>query len=305
MKNKKTIKNILQVSVVIPNFNGEELLNKNMPSVMTAFHNPANNILEVIVVDDGSKDESALLIKNNFPEVRLIKHTKNRGFSAAVNTGVRSAKADLVALLNTDVVPREDFLEKIGIHFKDKEVFAVSLHEDGFGWAKGVFSNGFIVHEPGQEDSVLKRTFWVSGGSGVFRRDTWFELGGLDEKTFHPFYWEDVDLSYRALKRGLKLYWEPEAKVTHHHATTIGKFSKAKRNSIQERNQLLFIWKNLTSSRLLKKHVTGVFSRALRRPGYIKIIILALLRFPYVFKLRRKLAKCQKVSDEAIFQFFK
>ena len=293
------------VSIIIPNYNGKELLARNLPLVINAYHNSQNNISEIVVVDDGSKDNSASLIKTSFPGVKLIQHTKNRGFSAAVNTGVRTAKGELVALLNSDVSPSSDFLEKIYPHFKDKDTFGVSLHEQGFGWAKGVFSGGFIVHEPGEEDSQVHRTFWINGGSGVFRRDIWFKLGGLDEKTFFPFYWEDVDLSYRALKRGYKLFWEPDAKVVHQHETTIGKFPASKRNVIQERNQLLFIWKNLTSARMFRKHLGGLFSRVLRHPGYIRIILMAILRLPYVLKLRKKLIKQQKVSDEAIFQFFK
>lgn len=293
------------VSIIIPNYNGEELLVRNLPLVINAYRNPRNNILEIVVVDDGSKDNSTSLIKTRFPNVKLIQHTKNRGFSAAINTGVRAAKGELVALLNSDVSPSSDFLESLPSHFKDKDTFGVSLHEQGFGWAKGVFSGGFIVHEPGSEDGLVHRTFWISGGSGVFRRDIWFKLGGLDERTFSPFYWEDVDLSYRALKRGYKLYWEPDAKVIHQHETTIGRMSASKRNTVQERNQLLFIWKNLTSARMFRKHLGGLFSRALRHSGYIRIILMAIFRLPYVLKLRRKLVKQQKVSDEAIFQFFK
>jgi O-antigen biosynthesis protein len=289
------------VSIIIPNYNGAELLRKNLPFVLKAKGNPENQIDEIIVVDDGSTDESVEVIKKEFPQVSLVKHVKNRGFAAAVNTGVRSSKGVLVALVNTDMEPTEDFLVAAIIDFKDNAVFGVSFHEEGYGWGKGVFRNGFIEHDPGTESESTHNTFWVSGGSGVFRRDLWFELGGLDEMLFAPFYWEDVDLSYRALKRGYKLLWEPKSHVRHEHEATIGKISLKKRNYIQERNQLLFIWKNLTSANYLRQHVAGLFKRIIKHPGYLKILLMALLRVPTLIKSKRKIRKLLRVSDEAVF----
>ncbi len=207
----------MKISIVIPNWNGRELLEKNLPEVIKACENKKNRIREIIVVDDASTDRGVELIKEKFPKVRLIKHRINRGFSATVNTGARSSKGDLIALLNTDVSPRKDFLEKITPHFKNKSVFGVSLHEEDYGWARGYFKEGFIVHEPGPESKKAHPTFWVSGGSGVFRRSIWMKLKGLDEKLLSPFYWEDLDISYRALKRGYQLWWEPKARVVHEH----------------------------------------------------------------------------------------
>src|SRR6185369_911997 len=138
-----------RVSLVIPNYNGEELLAKHMPYVMKAFKNEKNSILEVIIVDDASKDRSVSLIKKFFPEATLYKHKINRGFSSTVNTGVRYAKGDLVCLLNTDVSPSLNFLTSLLVHFDELDTFAVSLHEEGYGWAKGTFRNGFLEHKPG------------------------------------------------------------------------------------------------------------------------------------------------------------
>ena len=113
----------MKVSVVIPNFNGRELLEKNLPSVLKAKENLENKIIEIIIVDDGSFDESVNFIKNNFSGVKIIKHKINRGFSATVNTGVRTAKGDLIALLNNDVIPSEDFLKAALPHFENDKVF--------------------------------------------------------------------------------------------------------------------------------------------------------------------------------------
>lgn len=294
-----------RVSIVIPNFNGQDLLAKNLPFVLEAVNFTKNQVLEVIVVDDGSTDGSVGQILKNFPKVKLIKHKVNRGFSAAVNTGVRSAKGNLVALLNSDVTPSINFLEKVLGHFADEDIFAVSLHEHGYGWSKGTFDAGFIAHSPGTEPKTTHDTFWVSGGSGVFSRELWMELGGLDEKLFSPFYWEDVDICYRAQKRGLKLLWEPEAIVAHEHESTVSKLNRKFVSRIQERNQLLLIWKNLTSTRLIRKHVVALVKRIISHIGYMRIVLMALTKLPVLLPLRSKERKQAKVSDEAIFARFK
>ena len=211
----------MKSSIIIPNYNGEDLLKENLSAVFVAKDLEANKILEVIIVDNGSSDGSIDYIKRNFPEVRLIKHKINRGFSAAVNTGARFAKGDLLVLLNTDVKPEKDFLVNTLSHFANEKIFGVSLHEKGYGPSIGLFKDGFIVHEPGAEGNSKQYTFWVSGGSGVFRRSDWMKLGGMDEKLLSPAYWEDLDLCYRALKRGLRLIWEPNSKVVHNHESTV------------------------------------------------------------------------------------
>lgn len=294
-------KNEFTVSMVMPNLNGRTLLEKNLPKLIAAKEYFQNSIIETIIVDDGSWDDSCDFLKKNFPGVRLFKHTTNRGFSAAVNTGARAAKGDLILLINTDVIPNKDFLVKVLPNFDDNSVFAVSLHEKGFGSAKGTFVDGYIQLAMGEEGNKNHNSFYVSGGSGVFRRSTWVDLGGMDEKLLSPFYWEDIDLCYRASKRGYKLLWEPGGVVEHHHESTISKFSKTYVARIRERNQLLMLWKNITSSNLIRKHIIGVFKRLLIHPGYIRIILMALGRLGIAMEKRKCEIKESKVSDEAIF----
>jgi GT2 family glycosyltransferase len=297
--------NKYSVSVVIPNLNGEKLLEKNLPFLQKARKNLENCIKEIIVVDDGSKDGSVKLLTRSFPDIRLIKHTINRGFSAAANTGARMTKGDLILLMNTDVVPSENFLVPVFKHFDDKRVFAVSLHEGGFGWAKGSFEGGFIQLSMGAELSQAHLSFYVSGGSGIFRRSIWMELSGMDEKLLSPFYWEDIDIGFRAAKRGYINLWEPEAKVIHRHESTISKFSPSYVQRIRERNQLLVIWKNIHSPRLIRNHIAGVLKRIARHPGYIRIVLMALPKLGLVLRKRRKEIQLSKVSDEAVFMNFK
>lgn len=292
------------VSVVIPNYNGKELLEKNLPAVLAAKEYSGNQIVEVIIVDDGSTDGSVNLIKSKFPEVKLIRHKINRGFSSSANTSVRGSKGNLILLLNTDVVPEKNFLTPAISLFEDPKVFAVSLHEKGYGWGKGYFSGGYLELAKGEESGSTHSSFYVSGGSGVFRRKLWIELGGMDEKLLSPFYWEDVDICYRAEKRGYINLWEPKSLVVHNHESTINKFPKSYTQNIRERNQLLVIWKNIGSGSLIRKHIAGLLSRIVKHPGYIRIVFMALMRIGIVLKGRKHEIRASRVSDEAVLSRF-
>jgi GT2 family glycosyltransferase len=292
----------MNVSIVIPNFNGEALLAKNLPLVLKAQKFEGNNIKEIIIVDDGSYDGSVPFLKKNFPEVRLIVHKKNRGFSCAVNTGARMSKGDLICLLNSDVIPEEKFLVSILPYFQNKRTFAVSLRERGYTWATGNFLGGYLHHEQGRSSDKSHYSLWASGGSAVFRRTTWMELGGMDEKVFSPFYWEDIDLSYRATKRGYDVLWDPDGIVDHKHESTVSKLSKKFVQRIRERNELLFIWKNIHSKKMISNHILALLKRTITHPGYLLIVFMAISKLGIVLKARRKEIKESKLSDEAVFE---
>lgn len=294
------------VSVIIPTYNGIGLVKKNLPSIIKASKNKKNRIEEVIVVDDGSSDDTAKFIRNKkYSKVKVVKHKINRGFSAAVNTGARTAKERYLVLINNDVSVSDDFLEPVLPLFRrDDKLFAASFHEKGYGWAGCKFENGFIVHTPGSEDDKPHETFFVNGGGALYVRDIWMKLGGMDEELLSPFYWEDVDISYRALKRGYRLLWVPGAYVSPNLSATIKKLSQKRVSRIQQRNQLLFIWKNLTSKNLYRKHIRGLFARVAKHPGYFLIVFMAIAKLKPLVKLRKKEIAESKVSDEAIFANF-
>lgn len=291
----------MKVSIIIPNYNGRELLEKNIPHVLKAKDNSKNEISEIVVVDDGSSDDSLVVLNQFKGQIKVIKHTKNRGFSSAVNTGVRSSSGDLIVLLNSDVAPSENFLESVLPLFKDEKVFSVSFHEKGYGFAKGSF-DGYINLSMGKEPRKVENSFYVSGGSGAFRKSIWKDLGGLDENLLSPYYWEDVDLCFRASKRGYQNLWTPDSNVTHIHESTISKLPRKNVDKIRERNQLLVIWKNIHSLNLIKKHIRAVILRSIKHPGYLLVVFAALLRLNAVLKSRRKEIKECVVGDEAVFQ---
>lgn len=296
----------IKISVVIPNWNGAFLLKKNIPKVIDAKRNAANRIEEILVVDDFSTDDSVGVLEKYFKDdVRIIKHQKNQRFAATVNTGVRFSTGTHICLLNTDVIPSNDFLEPVIGHLGDESVFGVTLHERGYGPAVGYF-DGYLKHSPGPEAQSPLDTLWISGGSGVFSKEKWQELHGLDSELMAPFYWEDVDLGYRAHKRGYKLIWDSDANVVHKHesVTSPKNFNKNYLALMKERNELLFIWKNITSKNLIKKHRDALVSRVIHHPGYIKVVTAALLKWQLVIARRKREKAESSISDEAIFSRF-
>jgi GT2 family glycosyltransferase len=161
-------------------------------------------------------------------------------------------------LLNTDVSPEKGFLEPLLVHFSDKKLFAVGCMDKSIengqtilrGRGLGEWKKGFLVHRRGEVNKTS--TLWVSGGSGAFRKSIWSTLGGFNE-LYAPFYWEDIDLSYRALKSGYQILFEPKSIVIHEHekgAIKI-KYPPFKIKTIAYRNQFIFVWENADLSNIL------------------------------------------------------
>jgi GT2 family glycosyltransferase len=288
---------MLKTSIVIPNWNGRDKLIKNLPKVLKV-----EKVHEVIVVDDYSTDDSVRVMEERFPEVKLIKRSKNGGFSSAVNTGVAAATGDLVFSLNTDAVPSKDCVEKALKCFDDPQVFSVSCNVGGnWSWAK--FENGYIWHYMASGDQPDQhQTLWSSGGSGIFRREVWNKLGGFDE-SFNPFYEEDTDLGYRATKRGYINLWRKDCHVEHYKEPGVisENFSKKTINETAQRNQLMLIWKNLTSDTLLRSHIWVLLKMLIAHPKYSRIFLRALIKLPKVLDARAAEKKHLKISDEQIF----
>ncbi len=296
----------MKVSLVIPNWNGAEKLKQNLPQVLKV-----KGVDEVIVVDDGSTDKSVEVLKSEFPMVHLVERKKNGGFSSAVNTGFRAARGDLVFLLNSDAVPEVDAVEKVLPYFKDEKVFSVGLNAGGT-WSWAEFKDGYFWHHQasGTKDETLHasevhQTLWASGGSAVFRKDIWDKLGGLDE-IFNPFYEEDVDLGYRATKSGYENLWDPGAVVEHYKQKGVieENFSKSFVSKIAQRNQLIFIWKNITDSDLIWSHIWALLKMLILHPKYWTVFVAAILRLPGILTKRAVIKKEFKMLDKDLLSKF-
>jgi O-antigen biosynthesis protein len=258
----------IPVSIIIPTWNGRELLKRFLPSVVEALAAwPGGG--EIVVADDGGTDGTAEFLAAEFPSVRVVRSEINRGFAATANMGMEAARNRVSLLLNNDVETERQFIAPLVRWFEDGNTFAVcalSLDWDhttfrdggkaGY-WKRGfwrVWRNYEVVR--GQEEPPQPwPSIYGSGGFTAFDRDKWLVLGGLDE-LFAPFNWEDTDICYRGLKRGWCVLYEPESVVYHSPNTTIGSTSRRLRvRFISRRNRLLFHWKNLTDTGMLASNI--------------------------------------------------
>ncbi|HMS22608.1 MAG TPA: glycosyltransferase family 2 protein [Candidatus Levybacteria bacterium] len=303
-----------KIEVIIPNYNGFELIEKNIPKVLHVLAAYPN--IEVTIVDDGSRIEEQELLseyiksinKKNKIQVKLMLFQKNLGFSSNVNRAALESTSDILVLLNTDVYPRKDFLDAVLPHFKDELLFGVGCMDESIedktilrGRGIGEWKSGFILHRKGEVDRT--DTFWVSGGSSAFRTDLFKLLGGFDP-LYNPFYWEDIDLSYRAQKAGYKILFEPKSVVVHvHKKGSIKKHYKDDTiRSYAMRNQFTIVWKNVTDKDLIFSHLLFLplhLARAIlkRDKIFLKGFFLAILRLPDIMK-HRKIQKKQFILKD-------
>lgn len=276
------------ISIIIPTWNGKDLLEKHLLFVFAA---RTKDVVEIILVDDCSTDGTIEWAREKFPDLLTIRLVRRGYFSGAVNAGVGAATGDIVILLNNDVSPRKNFLEPLVKHFDDSAVFAVTCAEETIvngkkvirGRGEGAIDKGLLVHQSGSNNKPY--SLWATGGSAAFDRRKWDELGGMDA-LFEPFYWEDIDLSYRAWKKGWSIIFEKNSLVEHIHEQTIGKyFSPAYIRRKGLRNQFLFAWKNFTDPSIMLMEPLWLIYHLLRtfiRLDFVAMFALfeALLKLP-------------------------
>lgn len=257
------------VSVIILNWNGKELLAECLPSVQRAQVH-AKRPIEVIIVDNGSQDGSVQFVHSHFPDFKIVELESNRGFSEGNNQGAHHAKGDLLVFLNNDMIVEEGFLPPLLSPFDhDATVFAVASQvlfsdpqkiQEETGKTYANWDHGIVrfLHQPltpGDRAVATIPVFWAGGGAAAFDREKFHQLGGF-QTLYSPAYVEDADLSYRAWKRGWKVLLAPESRVVHkHRSSTKRLLGEEELEILVSRNQLLFIWCNITSTKLLLEHL--------------------------------------------------
>lgn len=299
----------MKISIVIPNFNGAKLLEKNIPFVLKA----ANQVqdTEVIVVDDASTDNSKEVL-SQFKEIHLLENSKNKGFARSINKGVGYSKGDIVILLNSDVQPDEKFLKPLIKHFFDRNVFAVGCLDKSVESGKtiergrgiGKWDKGFLVHSAGNLNK--ETTLWASGGSSAFRKTYFEKLGGFSE-LFYPFYYEDIDLSYRAWKVGWVVKFERGSAVVHEHeaGAIMENYSKSYIKTIAYKNQFVFIWKNITDLQYGLSHILWLPYHVLMAAFRLDLaffvgFLRALALLPLILRIKKKNSRLFVRSDKKV-----
>lgn len=245
------------VSIVIPNYNGVTLLRENLPSIITALDCWAGGG-EIIVVDDQSSDGSCRLLADEFPTVILIRNPVNLGFSKTCNIGMRLARYPYSICINNDVTVERCFIAPLIRHFSDSDVFAVTpnimAEREGRNqgvvlgmYGKGFLKGGFALLP---DQFPCREIFYAVGACVAYDMAKFRALGGFAE-IYSPYLFEDVDISYRAWKRGWRSIYEPAVSVDHYSSATIGKGKKRRKRTIYFRNRFLFHWINLTDPRFM------------------------------------------------------
>ncbi len=317
--NADTQPDALSAAIVIPNWNGRDLLAKYLPSVAVAAERVAGS--EIIVVDNGSTDGSTEFIRECFPQVRVIALANNLGFGGGSNAGFRAARHDVVVLLNSDMRVEADFLQPLLDGFTDAQVFSVACQiffsdpnkvreETGlteFWWERGGLR---VRHRSEPTVRELYPCAYGGGGSCAFDRRKFLELGGFDE-LLAPFYFEDTDLGYLSWKRGWKNLYQPASVVYHEHRGTIGRrFSDAYIQGVLKKNFLLFTWKNIHEwRRLLANFFSSWISALLSWLGgdspersSLAGIFRAALQLPAAMASRARALRLAAVSDTEAFR---
>ena len=240
-----------EITLIITNWNGSNLLRECLPTVLEAVRFDHHHFYEVMVIDDCSNDNSLGIQAAEFPEVRTEQTPQNLGFQEANNYAVKLAESKIVMPMNNDIKLDPKALHYLAQHFDNKDTFAVSGKIFAFdqttflyGNRGGYFQKGHfhLYEKPPEDDS---QTLFACGGAFMVNRQKYLDLGGFDSM-YHPLYYEEIDLSYRALKRGWKVHYEPQSIAYHKVQATITRQEKLRRISlISARNNYLFIWKNI------------------------------------------------------------
>lgn len=298
-------------SIVILNYDGRHLLEECLPSVIEAVRQDGRTH-EVVVVDNGSRDDSLEFLRESYPEVRLVPLDRNYHFAEGNNRGVESVQNDIVILLNNDVMVEPDFLRPLLDGFHDKRVFAVASQvffqdrtrrreetgKTGGEWKQGDLElfHGEVTAGDAQHKTIP--ILWAGGGACAVDRRKFQALGGFD-LLFYPFYLEDTDLSWQAWRRGWTVLMAPASVVIHkHRATSAARHTVDFIENTIRRNQILFVWKNIDKVSWLFVHAWCLPSRlhdAIRKQRFkfeLRAFLRAVRRFPlaWISRFRSRLA---------------
>lgn len=298
------------VSIVIPTYNGKHLLAECLPSIL----NQKEKSFEIIVVDNGSTDNTQEFLKKRYPQIRLIDLGEKSGFAKPVNTGIKFSRGKYIALVNNDVILDQNWLFELVSRLErkkdigfcaclmlDSEGKKVDSAGDGFSWWGRAYPIG--RGEKPQKHQKEKLVFGACAGTSIFRREVFEKVDLLDEDFYA--YFEDIDLSFRAQLAGFKCLYVPSAVVYHRGSATFDRDSVQMR-CLGDRNKCWLVLKNYPLKYLLIKApqliLTSIKSFATdfwegMAFTNIKANLIVIATLPKTFEKRGKIQKMRQVSD--------
>lgn len=320
----------MKAAVVILNWNGKDLLEKFLPSVVK-FSNQAN----IYLADNASTDNSVSFVTANFPTVKILQNTVNGGYAKGYNDALKNLSEDVFVLLNSDVEVTENWLQPIILEFeknvfvvaaqpkirdfKNKEYFEYAgaaggfIDKYGYPYCRGRIFNT-LEKDEGQYNDIVE-IFWASGACLFVKAEAFWQAGALDEDYFA--HQEEIDLCWRLKSNGGKILYVGASEVYHLGGATLAA-QNPKKTFYNFRNSLLNLLKNASGTIAF----TSIFVRMLLdgiaafqflfqgKPKHFLAVFKAHLSFyklvPKFIVKRKKLASKLKyfTIKSVVFQYF-
>jgi GT2 family glycosyltransferase len=323
------------LSVIIPNWNGKKFLAECIDSLKEQTFPD----FEVILVDNGSTDGSVEFVEERYGNfVRIIRNSRNLGFTGGNNTGIRAAKGEFLVLLNNDTRVEPTWLEglteaigrdprvgmwasKVCSYSQRNRIEAVGelAYWDGLNRARGQYERDSGQYDKGEE------IFFPPGCGGMFRKAVFDEIGLFDEDFFA--YGDDAEIGIRARLAGWKCYYVPKAVLYHKNSGSTGQYSPFKAFYV-ERNRFWITIKYFPLSllalsffftfyrfalqaygALTHQGAAGKFTRIYSPGSLVWILLKAYLSgfryLPRMWRKRKELKPLRKISDGEMFRWFK
>lgn len=248
------------VGVIILNWNGAELLRRYLPSVVKC---NSDEIADVVVVDNGSTDESRTVLEKEFPEVKTLYFDENYGYAEGYNRALRQLGYEYSLLLNSDVETTPRWLDPLYEYMRsnspnvaacqpklraytDRERFEYAgasggfLDKNGYPYCRGrIFDT--VETDNGQYDDIVE-VFWATGAALMVRTEVYLDCGGLDKDFFAHM--EEIDLCWRMHQKGYSIKVVPQSCVFHLGGGSLPA-SNPRKTYLNFRNNLFLLYKNL------------------------------------------------------------
>ncbi len=221
---------MLDLSIIILNYNTKDLILECISSIRQQYKDQFDNEkFEIIVVDNNSTDESlSFLRKFRFNGFNLIETKENLGFSNGCNLGAKNAKGEYLLFLNSDTQIKDQGFLKMFNFLKDKEKIGILGGKLKNADGSSQLSGGKFYNIPNlllmllgmekfaslrQSPNKIQKIDWVSGACLMVKKSVFEKIGGFEKNIF--MYMEDMELCFKAKKRGLDTYFYPEIMLYH------------------------------------------------------------------------------------------
>jgi GT2 family glycosyltransferase len=269
---------VSHVSIVIPTWKGQRLLEQYLPSVIAAsdsYRKIRGAETEIIVVEDAGGDNTMAWLKSHYAsQVHAVEHSRNLGFCAACQTGFLQARYPIVLLLNNDVRLEENCIAPMIEHFDDSSTFAVTgkmfnQRGDLFcnGGKIGRFRRGMwssclnydAISSPEHRHSLL--SFAAIGAFSAYDREKFLAIGGFDPLTAM---FEDIAISYNAWKHGWLIKYEPRSIAYHDASQTMKRrYRRRSLEMLSRRSRMVMHWLYLNDRWMFQAHLASVAGQLL------------------------------------------